>query len=112
MLQYLKSFTFEDTLNQTIPLEQYASTQRISSRRRNRRRHFFFLLCIEVNIGLWVGTPSPSLPRKLLSNMLKSKIQKISNPGLSFSFIYEGFPGCHRSLFNSKASRMPQTAKF
>lgn len=31
MLQYLKSFTFEDTLNQTIPLEQYAPTQRISS---------------------------------------------------------------------------------
>ena len=31
MLQYLKSFTFEDTLNQTISLEQYAPTQRISS---------------------------------------------------------------------------------
>ena len=31
MLQYLKSFTFEDTLNQTISLEQYEPTQRISS---------------------------------------------------------------------------------
>lgn len=66
MLQFLKSDTFEDTLNQTILLGQYPNNV-FHLEGASERVISFFFCGIEVNIGLWVGTLSPSLPRKIIN---------------------------------------------